>query len=64
MTQRAFQEALPDNMYVFPVDSTSTAARRLGQFAKTAPKPYTVPPQDIAEHRDAWLREWGEITSG
>lgn len=64
MTQRSFQRALPDNMYVYPVDSSVPLPAAWARFAKTAPKPYTVPPQDIAEHRDAWLREWGEITSG
>jgi thiamine transport system substrate-binding protein len=64
MTQRSFQRALPDNMYVFPVDSNAPLPAAWAKFAKTAPKPYTVPPQEIAEHRDAWLREWGEITSG
>jgi thiamine transport system substrate-binding protein len=64
MSQRSFQRALPDNMYVFPVDSGTPLPATWAKFAKTAPKPYNVPPQEIAQHRDAWLREWGEITSG
>jgi thiamine transport system substrate-binding protein len=64
MTQRSFQRALPDNMYVYPVDSSVPLPASWARFAKPAPKPYTVPPQDIAEHRDAWLRQWGDITSG
>ena len=63
MTQRAFQEALPDNMYVFPVDSGATLPAAWARFAKVARKPLTVSPTQIATHRDAWLREWGDLTS-
>ena len=49
MQQRSFQEALPDNMYVFPVDDRRGAARRRGsKYAEAAPKPFTVPPAEIA----------------
>jgi thiamine transport system substrate-binding protein len=64
MTQRSFQQALPDNMYVFPVVAGTPLPTTWARYAKTAPKPYTVPPHDIAQHRDTWLREWGDITSG
>ena len=63
MTQRPFQEALPDAMYVFPVDRQATLPPAWARFAKVAPEPFTVPPAEIAENRDAWLREWGDITS-
>jgi thiamine transport system substrate-binding protein len=63
MTQRPFQEALPAAMYVFPVDRQATLPPAWARFAKVAPKPFTVPPAEIAENRDAWLREWGDITS-
>ena len=42
--QQSFQEALPDNMYVFPVDGRVDAARRLGEFAKVAAEAVTVAP--------------------
>jgi thiamine transport system substrate-binding protein len=63
MTQRTFQEALPENMYVFPVDDRAKLPAVWAKFAKVAPEPLTVPPAQIAENRDAWLREWGDITS-
>ena len=47
--------------------SRSTPARRCRRrgrrFAKIAPHPFTVPPAEIAKNRDAWLREWGDLTS-
>jgi thiamine transport system substrate-binding protein len=63
MTQRSFQEALPDNMYVFPVDDQATLPPTWARFARVASKPFTLPPAEIARKRDAWLREWGDITS-
>ena len=63
MEQRSFQEALPDNMYVFPVDAGAKLPATWARFAKIAPHPFTVPPAVIAKNRDAWLREWGDLTS-
>ncbi len=63
MEQRSFQEALPDNMYVFPVDAGARLPATWARFAEIAPHPFTVPPAVIAKNRDAWLREWGDLTS-
>ncbi len=63
MTQRPFQEALPDNMYVFPVDDQAALPAEWSKFAKVAPKPFTVPPAEIAKNRDTWLRQWSDITT-
>jgi len=64
MTQRAFQEALPDNMYVFPVDQHAKLPPVWARYAKVAPKPFSLPPREIATHRDEWLRRWSDLTSG
>jgi thiamine transport system substrate-binding protein len=64
MQQRAFQQALPDNMYVFPVDTSTPLPAEWAKFAKVADHPYDVPPQDIAANRDAWLRAWADIATG
>jgi thiamine transport system substrate-binding protein len=63
MTQRRFQEALPDNMYVFPVDSTVPLPPTWAKFAHTAPHPFTVPASEITRNRDAWLQRWRDITT-
>jgi thiamine transport system substrate-binding protein len=63
MEQRAFQEALPENMYVYPVNDRARLPGTWAEFAKTAEHPFTVPPEQIADHRDAWLREWSDVTS-
>ena len=63
MEQRSFQEALPENMYVFPVDDGAALPADWASYAKVAPDPYTVPAADIAKNRDTWLREWTDLTT-
>jgi thiamine transport system substrate-binding protein len=63
MGQRRFQQALPDNMYVFPVDSRATLPASWSTYAKVASSPHEVSPREIARKRDSWLRQWGDITS-
>lgn len=57
------QEALPDNMYVFPVRDDVTLPADWARFARRPRDPYTVAPDDITENRDTWLRAWTDITS-
>jgi len=64
MQGKEFQAALPDNMYVFPVDTSIALPRAWARYAPTPKSPYDVPPQDIAAHRDTWLRAWRDIVTG
>ncbi|GAA1909932.1 thiamine ABC transporter substrate-binding protein [Nocardioides marmoribigeumensis] len=64
LQSRAVQEALPDNMYVFPVDADATLPAAWAKYAEPAPKPYSVDPGTVAADRDTWIREWTDITSG
>ena len=61
MVGRSFQKALPDNMYVYPVDSSVELPTSWRDLAPTADKPWSVPEASIAEHRDAWLRDWQDV---
>jgi thiamine transport system substrate-binding protein len=63
MLTRPFQEALPDAMYVFPVDSSIALPDDWATFAKQPDHPFTVDPAEIATHRDEWLRDWSDVTS-
>ena len=58
-----FQAALPDNMYVYPVDSRSRCPKSWAAYARPAPKPLTMDAREIADNRSTWLREWRDITS-
>ena len=57
------QAALPDSMYVFPVDPAVELPKEWAEFAVQPESPYDVDPASITENRDAWLREWSDITS-
>ena len=63
MLGEQFQAALPDNMYVYPVDSSAKLPDAWAQFAKPSPKPYDVAPDEVTANRTEWLREWRDITS-
>jgi thiamine transport system substrate-binding protein len=63
MLSRPFQEALPDAMYVFPVDADAPLPPDWAQFAPQPDDAYSVAPAEIAEHRDEWLRDWSDVTS-
>jgi thiamine transport system substrate-binding protein len=63
MTRKSFQRALPDNMYVYPVDRTVTLPADWAKYAKTAPEPFTVPPAEIAKNRSTWLSQWSDVTT-
>lgn len=64
MLTRQFQQALPDNMYVYPVDTTVPLPTTWAKYATVAPHPYTVPPQQVTANRDRWLRTWSDIATG
>jgi thiamine transport system substrate-binding protein len=57
------QAALPDNMYVFPVDDQVPLPADWAKFAEQPTEPYEVSPAEIAEHRKDWQKEWRDITS-
>ena len=57
------QAALPESMYVFPVDTSVELPAEWAEFAKQPTDPVTVDPATIAENRDEWLRDWSDITS-
>ncbi len=63
MQTPTFQEALPENMYVFPVDDSVKLPDVWAKWAKTPEKPFNVEPAKVAENRDKWLTAWGEITT-
>jgi thiamine transport system substrate-binding protein len=63
MLTRPFQEALPDAMYVFPVDAGAALPPEWAKFAKQPDHAYSVDPAEIATHRDEWLQQWSDVTS-
>jgi len=58
-----FQRALPDNMYVFPVDDSVDLPPLWARWAKVAPDPVEVDADEITAKRSDWLRTWSDLTS-
>jgi thiamine transport system substrate-binding protein len=58
-----FQAALPEAMYVFPVDAAAPLPPDWAEFAVRPEEPYAVDPAEVAENRDAWLTEWSDLVS-
>jgi thiamine transport system substrate-binding protein len=63
MVGEEFQAALPENMYVFPVDESVELPELWARWAKVPEDPKSLDPARIAEKRDEWLTTWGEITT-
>jgi thiamine transport system substrate-binding protein len=63
MLQKQFQAALPENMYVYPVDTTVALPPDWAKWAPISPDPVEVPAADITAHRAEWLRDWRDIAS-
>ncbi len=63
MLSKEFQEQLPDQMYVFPVNDAAALPPAWAKYAKVATEPWTVPADDITAHRAEWLRQWRDVTS-
>ncbi|MBD8870889.1 thiamine ABC transporter substrate-binding protein [Nocardioides sp. MJB4] len=57
------QAALPENMYVFPVDGETELPEDWARFAIQPDETYSVDPAEIAENRAEWLTEWTDVTT-
>ncbi|WP_299521017.1 thiamine ABC transporter substrate-binding protein [uncultured Serinicoccus sp.] len=58
------QAAIPDSMYVYPVDDEVVLPDLWAQWAQVAEDPIVVSPRQIEAERETWLREWADIATG
>ena len=58
------QAAIPESMYVFPVDDEVALPELWAQFAQVAEDPIVVHPQQIEAERETWLQEWADVATG
>jgi len=57
---KAFQEDIPMQMFVYPVNSDAALPDDIVQFAATAEKPAALAADEIAANRDAWIEAWAD----
>ncbi|MDD9988040.1 MAG: thiamine ABC transporter substrate-binding protein [Spirochaetaceae bacterium] len=60
MLSRTFQEDLPLNMFVFPVNRDAVLQKEFVDYLAVPDEPALLDPAQIAEHRERWIREWTE----
>jgi thiamine transport system substrate-binding protein len=54
----SFQEDMPMQMFVFPVNQETQLPEQFAKFASIADNPAEVDPEAIAEKREIWLQDW------
>jgi thiamine transport system substrate-binding protein len=58
MLSQQFQEDMPLQMYVYPVNTYAKLPPEFVQYAQTAAQPAALDPADIASNRDRWIADW------
>ena len=60
MLDLSFQEDLPLQMFVFPVNSGAELPGEFVLYAQTPEQPASLAPALIAENREQWIQDWDE----
>jgi thiamine transport system substrate-binding protein len=55
---KEFQDELPLSNFVYPVRKDATLPQLFVDFGQPSPDPFTISPEDIAAHRDQWIKQW------
>jgi len=61
MAGPTFQEDVPLNMFVYPVNTEAAVPSSFDQWATVVDSPLTLDPADIEANRSRWTEEWAEI---
>ena len=60
MLSAQFQEDMPLQMFVFPVNPAAKLPQVFERWAQVPAEPATLSPAEIAAHRDEWIKAWTE----
>ncbi|HYN75328.1 MAG TPA: thiamine ABC transporter substrate-binding protein [Candidatus Limnocylindria bacterium] len=55
------QADVPLSMFVFPAREDVALPKVFADFAAVPPNPLSLPPTDIAEHREEWVDAWTDV---
>lgn len=61
MLGRQFQEDMPLNMFVYPVNQTAQLPEVFVQHSQVPDQPASISYEEIAANRDAWIEAWAEV---
>lgn len=59
-----FQETLPENVYMYPVDPDVPLPPEFEEFAPLSTEPIAVDPATLVTQRDAWIEAWTDTVLG
>ncbi len=60
MLSKQFQEDMPLQMFVYPVNKNAILPESFIRYAQTPSQPASLTPDEIAANRDAWIKAWVE----
>ncbi|CQR61494.1 thiamine ABC transporter substrate-binding protein [Streptomyces leeuwenhoekii] len=58
---KRFQDDMPLNMFVYPVRDDAKVPADFARFGPQAENPQTMDPDEIAGHRDEWVKSWTSL---
>jgi thiamine transport system substrate-binding protein len=61
MLSEEFQEDVPEQMFVYPVNPDAALPEAFTQYAQAPQQTATLAPEEIAANRDAWIQAWSDI---
>jgi len=61
MLGKQFQEDMPLQMFVYPVNPTAALPEAFTKYAQLPTQPATLAPDVIAAKRDAWIAAWTDV---
>jgi thiamine transport system substrate-binding protein len=61
MLDKQFQEDLPLQMFVYPVNPNAALPEAFTQYAQAPEQTAEVSPEEIAANRDQWIQAWTDI---
>jgi thiamine transport system substrate-binding protein len=61
MLGKQFQEDMPLNMFVYPVNQSAQLPEVFTKYAQVAEQPADISYDDIASNRDVWIEAWAEV---
>jgi thiamine transport system substrate-binding protein len=64
MLSLPFQEAVPESMFVFPVNENAKLPDSFTKHTSIPEDPVEMDYLTIGENRDRWIQEWTEIVTG
>ncbi|HEY5155553.1 MAG TPA: thiamine ABC transporter substrate-binding protein [Acidimicrobiales bacterium] len=64
LLSRTFQEDMPLNMYVEPVNTEAMEPPEFARYATVPADPLSLPPDQISANREAWVTTWTQTVLG